>query len=113
MDENSLGERLAAVRKAAGYEKNQVAFAKLYGLGKTTWSGYENNKTSPAANLVAKICRDCGINPRWLILGEGKMKSREDMSEIIAQLGKLSASDLAELQVVLAKIQRSRINNPD
>lgn len=114
MDSKSFGQRLAAVRKAVGFAKDQVGFAKVYGVGKTTWSGYENDKAFPDANVVIKICKDWDINPTWLVKGEGEMfasqQSRGNVQEIVQNL---PVSEILEVQHLITDLLAAKLSNRD
>jgi transcriptional regulator with XRE-family HTH domain len=112
MNSISFGERLAAIRNAVGYAKNQLGFAKLYKVSKTTWSGYETNKTSPDASLLIKLCMDWKVNPRWLIKGSGEMFDNEEpMGNISETIEDLPVSEILEIQRQINSLLSARLQD--
>jgi transcriptional regulator with XRE-family HTH domain len=112
MDSKSFGKRLAEIRKAVGYGKDQVGFAKLYGSGKTTWSGYENDKAYPDASVIIKICKDWNLNPRWLIKGTGEMfESDKTMGNVREIVEDLPLAEILEVQHLITDLLTSKLAN--
>lgn len=69
----NIAERLKIVRGS----RSQHEFAKVIGLKQTTYGQYERGVTSPSIEAVSLICRNFGINLRWLMFGEGEMYDNE------------------------------------
>jgi transcriptional regulator with XRE-family HTH domain len=114
MNSKSFGKRLAVIRKAVGYGKDQVGFAKLYGSGKTTWSGYENDKAYPDASVIIRICKEWNINPRWLIKGTGEMfETEKSMGSVREMVENLPISEILEVQHLIADLLTSKLANRD
>lgn len=65
-----FGARLKQVRG----ELSQKDFAARLGVYWNSYARYEREERDMDAQLVAKICRDFSIDPRWLLLGEGDMR---------------------------------------
>lgn len=106
----SFGQRLLAIRNRAGYGKDQVGFASLYGIGKTRWSAYENDKGYPSTSSLIQICQDWNINPKWLIKGVGEMlDSKETMGSIKELIEELPTSEILEIQQLLTDLLSSRL----
>ncbi|MBY0544789.1 MAG: helix-turn-helix domain-containing protein [Gammaproteobacteria bacterium] len=71
MDNNDIGNRLKAARKAAGY-KTAFAFCEKFQIPRSTYSQYETGKRIPKTKIIAVYAEKLGVNPRWLKLGEGE-----------------------------------------
>ncbi len=69
----AIGERIRNVRGGL----SQEAFAKTLSVHKITVARWEKGETRPDADALQKICEVFGINPTWLILGEGSVKQSE------------------------------------
>jgi len=70
----SLGDRIKQVRNGA----SQMKFgANLGGVTPNTIRRYEDGKNPPDATFLENLCRVYNINPTWLLLGEGPMRSGE------------------------------------
>lgn len=56
---------------------NKANFAKSIGLLSTGLSNYLGNKrrSKPSVDMVTKIVTNLGVNPYWLLTGEGDMLS--------------------------------------
>ena len=61
----NFGERFRMCRKQAGLK--QVAAAKLMGIGQSTISEYENNKTEPTASMLLKMAQAYGVTVDYLL----------------------------------------------
>lgn len=63
----AIAERLRVLRGGLSQQK----FAASFGLMQSTYGYYERGIRPPDTEVAATICRTLGVNPRWLILGEG------------------------------------------
>lgn len=70
----TLGERLKYARKPLG---TQGALSEATGISQNAISNYENNKRQPKVGVAQILCDALGISPRWLLTGEGEMRSSE------------------------------------
>jgi transcriptional regulator with XRE-family HTH domain len=59
--------------KAARGKMSQPDFAKLIGIPKNTLGRYERGEIMPGAEPVASLCAATGVDPYWLLFGEGPM----------------------------------------
>jgi transcriptional regulator with XRE-family HTH domain len=60
-DEETLGQRLARLRKSRGI--TQVELAKLLGLGQSNVSDYERDVCRPNADMLIKIAESLSLSP--------------------------------------------------
>ncbi|KRB58492.1 transcriptional regulator [Rhizobium sp. Root708] len=67
-----LGQRLTAVREAAGYP-HRKQFAELLGIHAETLGGYERGDSNPDIDFLAFYKQKFSVNLDWLIAGEGRM----------------------------------------
>lgn len=63
----TLGERIRFIRG----EETQAEFADRVGIAKGSIGGYENDKNSPSADAILKICLANDISCEWLLKGHG------------------------------------------
>ena len=66
----SLGKRLLAVRG----NMNQRTFGEMHGVSQRTYARYERDEDTPDGVFLASVCSRHGVNPAWLLLGEGPMR---------------------------------------
>ena len=65
----SIGARFLAIRKARGLNQSDVA-AQI-GISHGALVNYEKGREPPASAIIA-FSKAYGINPTWLLLGEGR-----------------------------------------
>lgn len=90
-DAKSVGERLALLRRALGYE-TQSLFATKLGFGVSQWNNFERGMPLPfpAANkLMAKIN---GLSLDWIYYGRDGGLSVKLLNQIESQLTKDSGA---------------------
>lgn len=115
----TLGERIRFLRG----EESQAEFAERVGIAKGSVGGYENDKNSPSADAVLKICLSYDISSDWLLKGEGPMHStttaaslvdtanRENPSQSYSNIEKklnISEEERRELAVENRKLYREK-----
>lgn len=66
-----MKERLKKLRK--NLDLTQQAFADRIGMKQNTIAQYEMGRTTPSDAIVFSICREFGVNEKWLRNGEGEM----------------------------------------
>ena len=73
-----MGERLKQLRKM--FKLTQREFAEKIGIKQNTFAQYELGRNEPIDAVVSLICREFGVNEKWLRTGEGEMfvKKTED-----------------------------------
>lgn len=80
----TIGERIKVLRK----EKNlsMEDFGSVIGMGKSAVSRIENGVNGTTDQTIRSICREFGVNERWLRTGEGEMfeQTRETVLDRLA-----------------------------
>lgn len=66
-----MKDRLKKLRKEL--DLTQQAFADKIGLKQNTIAQYEMGRTTPSDAIIFSICREFGVNEKWLRSGEGEM----------------------------------------
>ena len=66
-----MKERLKKLRKEL--DLTQQAFADKIGMKQNTIAQYEMGRTTPSDAIIFSICREFGVNEKWLRSGEGEM----------------------------------------
>lgn len=115
----TLGERIRFIRG----EESQAEFAERVGIAKGSIGGYENDRNSPSADAILKICLSYDISSEWLLKGEGPMhpsatsasslcktnreNSSQDYSNIEKKLN-ISEEERRELTVENRKLYREK-----
>lgn len=69
----TIGERIRQVRG----EKTQSEFAGLTSIPKNTLGRYERGEIIPGGEAISLLCKNIGIDPNWLLFGEGPMRRGE------------------------------------
>lgn len=70
--ETDLGKRLRSLRNAlSSLEAKQVA--KAVGVSQSTLYTYERGEKEPTASTLAAYATCFGVNPNWLLTGNGEM----------------------------------------
>jgi len=89
---NRIGERLKLVRG----NTSQTEYANLFGVTTNTIGRYERGERTPDAEFIFALCKETGVNPRWLILGEEPMHDAEASQE----RPRLKAKDLRKFKSI-------------
>ena len=117
-----MKDRIKEIRDAL--DLSQADFAAKIGVAQTTVAGYEAGARVPRNNIVMLICREFGVNEKWLRTGEGEMFSsmRSDASiaaffadvlkddpdsfrkRLVSMLAKLDARDWEDLTRMAKKM---------
>jgi transcriptional regulator with XRE-family HTH domain len=109
----SFGERLAALRKAAGY--TQVELAAELGISQRMVAYYENPSSTPPANLLPKIAAVLGVTIDELFgkTPKRRLAKQEGDSRLRRRLLAIEKLDVAEkrqvLQLIDAFIERGQL----
>lgn len=85
-----MNNRIAQLRKNRGW--TQDTFAEEMGISKNYVSLIENGKKIPSDRLVSDICREFGVNEKWLRDGTGDMYDVPD-DEIASVVSELLEED--------------------
>lgn len=83
----NLGERLKKLRG----DENQTTFGSRFGASRNTVMRYESGERTPDAAFIAALCKHYGVNPSWLLLGEGSLSLRGDNGEASTSLAEAPA----------------------
>lgn len=96
----NTGERIAALREEAGI--NQRQFAIEVGIRQQSLSEIESGKSkSPSAVTLLKAASRLGVNPWYLLTGEGIAKEkhlRPDVLECAAEMQALTEEQVANIK---------------
>lgn len=69
----TIGERIKKVRG----DRTQADFSLLTTIPKNTLGRYERGEIVPGGEAIALLCKNIGIDPNWLLFGEGPMHRGE------------------------------------
>ena len=107
-----MKDRIKALRKALLL--NQTAFGSKIGVKQSAVAAYESGSRTPLDSVIVSICREFGVNERWLRTGEGEMLmhlSREE--EIMRFAATVIRDPSSEFQrqalAVLAKLTPAKL----
>jgi len=92
------------IKKLRG-DASQAKFALDIGVSQTTFGRYERGESAPDSEFIASVCTKLGVEPRWLILGEGPVYSLERTTIEPARAGSLRAGEAQQEVVVQDKPQ--------
>jgi len=79
----SIGKRLAEVRATQGL--NQVDFAELLGVPRSSYKNYERGAFDPPTSLVVQICGKYGVDANWLLFGT-RQPNEDELNRISAAI---------------------------
>lgn len=66
-----MKDRIKALRKTLSL--NQTDFGSKIGVKQSAVAAYESGSRTPLDSVIVSICREFGVNERWLRTGEGEM----------------------------------------
>ena len=66
-----MKDRLKKLRKEL--DLTQQAFSDKIGIKQNTIAQYEMGRTTPSDAIIFSICREFGVNEKWLRSGDGEM----------------------------------------
>ena len=66
-----MKDRIKALRKALSL--NQTDFGSKIGVKQSAVAAYESGSRNPLDSVIVSICREFGVNERWLRTGDGEM----------------------------------------
>lgn len=69
----TLAQRLRILRG----DVPQAEFAARVGIHKSSWGRYERGVGEPSGSDLARLCAVCGVEPLWLLCGEGNMRATQ------------------------------------
>lgn len=70
-----IGTRIFEFRRSRGI--TQADLAARVGLSHGALVNYEKEKRDPPASALATLCEIYGVNPDWLLLGNGAMERQD------------------------------------
>lgn len=92
------GERVKQIRLEEGLTLEK--FGKRLGVGSSSISRIENGVHDLTDQMAVAICREYGINEKWLVEGKGKMKRSPDEFSLDDYARQQGATDE---EIILAK----------
>ena len=115
-----LGERLRAVRERIG--DTQKMMSSRLSLGPTTWQRLEAGANVPSGETLLTIA-SLGINPTWVLTGQGDMRLEQDQppaqgqesagpaidGELLGRINDVIMRTYKEMGVALAAIDLGRL----
>ena len=84
--EESTGDRVRLVRKAAANRMTLEEFAQRLGVTKVSISRIENGVRGLTSQMSKAISREFGVNEEWLETGKGEMYNYQTVTTCIGQL---------------------------
>lgn len=109
-----LHERLAAARRAAGYDTAAMA-AEALGTPYPTYAGHENGSSGFRHKTAVIYARKFGVSLEWLLTGRGAMinaSQDNDLSEIIQLLRDADPEVKAAVSLLLKSRKSSTLLEP-
>ena len=107
---DTLGDRIKLIWKKSG--KSLPEFANILGVSRHSLINYQKNRTYPDSRFLSTLSKLCGVNPTWLLLGEGEPFGQE-VEPLIAPMAVRTDSDLVE-QLLAEEEGRSGVSlSPD
>lgn len=97
-----MNSRIVQLRKSR--EWTQDKFAEEMGISKNYVSLIENGKKIPSDRLVSDICREFGVNEKWLRDGTGDMYDVPD-DEIASVVSELLEEDNPFYELIIGIIK--------
>lgn len=85
-DISTLGDRLTALRKAAGYSQSE--FAEKLGISRSSYQYYERNERELPASLLLKICNFFDDDAHRILTGQPSalvMRRIDEISSLIEE----------------------------
>lgn len=98
-----IGEQIKKLRKH--FDLTQREFGERIGVKPNTIGTYEIGRNEPIDAVVSLICREFGVNEKWLRTGEGEMLQQTESNAIMQLCADMNAS--AEEAVLLREVLQS------
>lgn len=102
----NVGERVAALREAAGI--NQRQFAIELGIRQQSLSEIESGKSkSPSATTLLKAAGRLNVNPWYLLTGEGVAREKDlrpDVFECASAMQELTRDQVTNIKALIQSI---------
>lgn len=85
MPQTTVNERLRILVKTLGISIR--AFSASIGVADTTTRNYLDRGTTPKSDFLTKVMRQYeGIDPNWLLTGEGEMMLKKDGAPLVLSM---------------------------
>lgn len=110
------GERVRKIRRSSSVNLTMEKFGEKIGLKKSAISLIESGRNSLTDSNVKNICREFGVDYRWLTTGEGDMFPDPDV-EFLAAIDRImhnesdSRKDFFKLLVNLSDDEVNALNS--
>lgn len=110
------GERVRKIRRSSSVNLTMEKFGEKIGLKKSAISLIESGRNSLTDSNVRNICREFGVDYRWLTTGEGDMFPDPDV-EFLAAIDRImhnesdSRKDFFKLLVNLSYDEVNALNS--
>lgn len=108
-----MHERIKEIRKKLNL--TQQMFANRIGVKRNTVATYEMGRSEPSNSAISLICREFGIDERWLRTGEGDMLTQTPQNIISTLATEYNLDDLdkkiVECYLKLGAVQRKVIKD--
>lgn len=110
------GERVRKIRRSSSVNLTMEKFGEKIGLKKSAISLIESGRNSLTDSNVKNICREFGVDYRWLTTGEGDMFPNPDV-EFLAAIDRImhnesdSRKDFFKLLVNLSDDEVNALNS--
>lgn len=99
---NSIAERILLVRGKI----TQKEFAERLKINANTLRSYENGRALPNNVFLEKVCTLFSINPSWLLLGTGSMRTEDkDIKSEKKSIESKGALTLEEMHAIIKKLE--------
>jgi len=105
INRTEIGKRLRKFRKEET-GLSGVTMAAHVGVSTSYLSEVERGKAAPNAEVLAGLAREFGVDPVWLLTGDGK-PLRPGSAEVRTLAGREAASLAAELEMVASCVRQS------
>lgn len=100
-----MNERLFKLRKML--KLTQEDLGNRLGVTKAAISKLENGERNLTPQMTKLICREFGVNEKWLLYGDGEIITPIDEDEELVKLmGKICSSDDENLKRMFLKIAK-------
>jgi HTH-type transcriptional regulator, cell division transcriptional repressor len=92
----TLGDRIAAGRRAAGVSQKELA--RRLGVRLKTIEAWENDLSEPRANRAQMLSSMLGVSLVWLLTGEGEGAPEHGQDEMMTASGREVLREFATLK---------------
>jgi repressor LexA len=93
-----IGERIRKVRRELNLKQEEMA--KRIGMSRASFTRYENGEAVPSRKFLKLLEYEFGINPRWILKGEGEMFLPSDYEKKKQELAKIGFPNIKYIPVI-------------